>query len=276
MTAPVVVFGGTGGIGSAIARALREKGRLVHLVGRDAGRLASLAAEIGATSSVADVEDREALARAVSEAAATAGGRIAGLCYAVGTINLKPLGRLSDADFERDFRINALGAARAVQAALPAFKENGGGSVLLFSTVAVAQGFAAHASVAMAKGAVEGLTLALAAELAPRVRVNCIAPSLTRTPLAAGLTGNEAMAGAIAQMHAAQRLGEPQDIAPLAALLLGEEAAGSPARSSAWTAAARAYARRAEGKAPSPEAEARRSVAAWPRPERSGFVSNLA
>lgn len=224
MTAPVVVFGGTGGIGGAIAARLREQGRSVHLVARDAARLRRAAAEIGATWSVADVEDGEAVGTAVAEATAAGGGALSGLCYAVGTITLKPVARLTDADFLRDFHVNALGAARAVQAALPGFKEAGGASVLLFSTVAVAQGFTAHASVAMAKGAVEGLTLALAAELAPRVRVNCIAPSLTRTALAAPLTGNEAMASAIAQLHAVQRLGEPADIAPLAALLLSPDA----------------------------------------------------
>jgi NAD(P)-dependent dehydrogenase (short-subunit alcohol dehydrogenase family) len=225
MAAPVIIFGGNGGIGSAVAQALSARGQRVHLVGRDERRLAAVAGPLGATLSVADVEDGEAIARAVDEAADIAGGTLQGLCYAVGTINLKPLARLTDADFERDFRINALGAARAIQAALPALKQaEGTASVLLFSTVAVAQGFAAHASVAMAKGAVEGLTLALAAELAPKVRVNAIAPSLTRTPLAAGLTANDSMSQAIAQMHALQRLGEPADIAPLAALLLSPEA----------------------------------------------------
>ncbi len=224
MTAPVVVFGGTGGIGGATAAALRQKGRAVHLVARDEAKLRAAAAELGAGYSVADVEDPDAIRSAVADATAAGGGRLSGLCYAVGTINLKPIGRLTDADFERDFRINALGAARAVQAALPGLKQEGEASILLFSTVAVAQGFTAHASVAMAKGAVEGLTLALAAELAPRIRVNCIAPSLIRTALAAPLTANEAMAGAIAQMHAAQRLGEAADIAPLAALLLSKEA----------------------------------------------------
>jgi NAD(P)-dependent dehydrogenase (short-subunit alcohol dehydrogenase family) len=146
------------------------------------------------------------------------------VAYAVGTINLKPVGRLSDQDFEQDFQINALGAVRAIQAALPVFKNQAAASVLLFSTVAVAQGFTAHASVAMAKGAIEGLTLALAAELAPKIRVNCIAPSLTKTPLAQALTSNDTMANAIAQMHALQRLGEADDIAPLASLLLSPEA----------------------------------------------------
>lgn len=102
-------------------------------------------------------------------------------------------------------------------------RAKGGGSIVFFSSVAAAQGFTAHASISMAKAAVEGLTLALAAELAPRIRVNCLAPSLSRTKLSAGLTSNDALAGAIAGLHALQRLGEPKDIAPLAALLLGDE-----------------------------------------------------
>lgn len=216
----VLIFGGTGGIGSALARRLRAQGRNVHLAARNEARLQALAAEIGASWSVCDVEDGASIAHAVTEA----GDGLDGLAYVVGTINLKPVGRLSDADFERDFRVNALGAVRAVQAALPVFKSKDQASVLLFSTVAVAQGFAAHASVSMAKGAIEGLTLALAAELAPKVRVNCIAPSLTKTELAKALTANETMAGAIAQMHALQRLGEADDIAPLAALLLSADA----------------------------------------------------
>ncbi len=112
-----------------------------------------------------------------------------------------------------------------MKAALPALKaSDGASSIVLFSTVAVAQGFAAHASVSMAKGAVEGLTLALAAELAPKIRVNCIAPSLTRTPLARSLTGSDTMAAAIAQMHAMQRLGEADDSAALAEFLLSPDA----------------------------------------------------
>lgn len=220
MASTVLVFGGTGGIGSALARRLRAQGRQVHLAARNPSRLEALAAEIGATWSVCDVEDAASIAHAVSEV----GENLDALAYAVGTINLKPVGRLTDADFEKDFRVNALGAVRAVQEALPVFKKQESASVLLFSTVAVAQGFSAHASVAMAKGAIEGLTLALAAELAPKVRVNCIAPSLTRTELAKALTANETMASAIAQMHALQRLGEADDIAPLAALLLSPDA----------------------------------------------------
>lgn len=217
----VLIYGATGGIGGALARRLAAAGRAVHLVGRDAGKLSALAAELGATHSLADVEDASSFARVAAEA----GPALSGLVYAVGTITLKPLGRLTSADFLRDFRLNAEGAALAVQAALPALKAaEGGASVLLFSTIAVSQGFTAHASVAMAKGAVEGLTLALATELAPKIRVNAIAPSLTRTQLAAQLLSSEQMAAAIAQLHPLQRLGEPDDIAALGAFLLSSDA----------------------------------------------------
>jgi len=222
MSGTIVILGGTGGMGSAIARAVMARGYGVHLVGRDAARLSEMSATLGGASfSIADVEDEASVIQAIAEA----GSELAGLCYAVGTINLKPVTRLTSDDVSRDFRINAQGAFFAIKAALPALKAySGTASILLFSTVAVRQGFTAHASVAMAKGAVEGLTLSLAAELAPKIRVNCIAPSLTRTPMAASLLGNETMATAIASMHAMQRLGEPDDIAPLAALLLSDEA----------------------------------------------------
>jgi NAD(P)-dependent dehydrogenase (short-subunit alcohol dehydrogenase family) len=222
----IVIFGGAGGIGEATARAVTAKGYRAHLVGRNEARLAAAAGSIaGATYSVADVTDSGAITQAVTAAAEQGGGALAGLCYAAGTITLKPVARISEADVLNDFRINALGAFQAVQAALPALKAyEGTASIVLFSTVAVQQGFTAHASIAMAKGAVEGLTLSLAAELAPKIRVNCIAPSLTRTELAAPLLGNETMVTAIGGMHALQRLGEADDVAPLAALLLSDEA----------------------------------------------------
>jgi NAD(P)-dependent dehydrogenase (short-subunit alcohol dehydrogenase family) len=148
-----------------------------------------------------------------------------GLVYAVGTINLRGLGRLTEADFLTDFRVNAMGAALAIQAALPALKKSEGrAAVVLFSSVAALQGFSFHASISMAKGAVDGLTLSLAAELAPKIRVNSIAPSLTRTRLGENLLSNEQTTKAIAEMHALQRLGTPEDVAALAAFLLSPEA----------------------------------------------------
>lgn len=221
MAGKVLIYGGNGGIGAATARALRARGFELHLVGRDAGRLESLADELGASATPADILEDGAIAR-VTEAA---GPALAGLVFAVGTINLKPLARLTAEDFARDFAVNAMGAALAVQAALPALKAHDGtASVVLFSSVAVQQGFAAHASIGMAKGAVEGLARSLAAELAPDIRVNAVAPSLTRTPLAAALTGNGRMAEAIAALHPLPRLGEADDVAGLAAFLVSDEA----------------------------------------------------
>lgn len=221
MSAPILIYGGTGGVGSALARRLVAAGRPVHLAGRDEAKLAALAAEVGAGWTAVDVLDPATIAPAV----AAAGPALAGLAYCVGSITLKPVARLTAADVSRDFALNAAGAFHAVQAAVGALKAGEGTpGVVLFSTVAVAQGFAAHASVSMAKGAVEGLTRALAAELAPKLRVNCVAPSLTRTPLSAGLTENAQMAAAIAQMHPLQRLGEADDVAALAAFLLSPEA----------------------------------------------------
>ncbi|MBD8905756.1 SDR family NAD(P)-dependent oxidoreductase [Methylorubrum zatmanii] len=221
----VVIYGGTGGIGLATARALRARGSPLHLVGRDAGRLASAAAELGQTGFTAgDVTDPGLFPRVTQEA----GARLGGLVYAIGTIQLAPLAKLDAARIETDFRINALGAFLAVQAAAPALRAGAGSAgagIVLFSTVAVAQGFAHHASVSMAKGAVEGLALSLAAELAPAIRVNVVAPSLTRTPLAEAITRNQALASGIAAMHALQRLGEPEDVAKLAAFLVSAEAA---------------------------------------------------
>ena len=112
------------------------------------------------------------------------------------------------------------------ESAYPALKATASttASIVLFSTVAVGQGFASHASVSMAKGAVEGLTLTLAAEWSPKVRVNAIAPSLTETPLASFMTANAATAQAIAAMHPLQRLGTAGEVAALAAFLLSDKA----------------------------------------------------
>ncbi|MEM8878684.1 MAG: SDR family oxidoreductase [Pseudomonadota bacterium] len=228
MAGAIVIFGATGGIGADMAHRLASFAPL-HLVGRDESRLTELASELGASHATCDVTEPEQI-----DAAIASGKQVhedlAGLVYAVGTINLKPVGKLSDADFERDFTVNSLGAARAARAASPhllgyARRQGAGTSAMLFfSTVAVGQGFAAHASVAMAKGAVEGLTRSLAAELSPHVRVNAIAPSLTETGIAKPLLSSEQMAKAIAQMHPIPRIGQPADIGALGAFLMGADA----------------------------------------------------
>jgi NAD(P)-dependent dehydrogenase (short-subunit alcohol dehydrogenase family) len=149
---------------------------------------------------------------------------IQGLVYCPGTINLASLNRLTIDDFEADYQINFLGAVRAVKAFLPSLKKSSqGASIVLFSTVAVGTGMPFHTSIASAKGAVEGFTRALAAELAPRVRVNAIAPSLTDTPLAQQMLSTDAKRQASEARHPLKRTGTPTDIAAMAVFLLDDE-----------------------------------------------------
>lgn len=221
MTDPILILGATGGIGSALARMLTERGTPVVLAGRTEAPLAELGRALGARHVVLDATDPAALEDGVRRAAD--GGPLGGLAYCVGSIVLKPLGSATAEDFAQAFAINATGAALAVAAARKALTD-GRGSVVLFSSVAADMGFPNHAVTAAAKGAVEGLTRSLAAELAPAVRVNAVAPSLTRTPMAAPLLVNPAMSSALARQHAMARLGEPEDAAAAAAFLLSPEA----------------------------------------------------
>ena len=224
MSGKVIIYGGSGGIGSATARLLQAKGQALHLVGRNADELAKIANELAASYTVGDVTDA-GLFKQVSEELKANDSICDGLIYAVGSINLGSINRLSEADFLNDFQVNAMGAALAAQAALPLLKKSKQNpSILLFSSVAAVQGFSFHASVGMAKGAVNGLTLALAAELAPKIRVNAIAPSLTRTPLANDILANEQMAENLAKLHPLPRLGEAEEMAKLASFLVSEDA----------------------------------------------------
>jgi NAD(P)-dependent dehydrogenase (short-subunit alcohol dehydrogenase family) len=145
---------------------------------------------------------------------------IHGLAYCPGSINLKPFHRFSEEDFMEDYKLQVLGAASVIQQLLPRLKAGGNSSILLFSTIAVQHGFNFHTQVAMSKGAIEGLTRALAAELAPLIRVNAIAPSLTDTPLAGRLLNTPEKASAQAERNPLKKVGEPTDIAEAASYLL--------------------------------------------------------
>jgi 3-oxoacyl-[acyl-carrier protein] reductase len=149
---------------------------------------------------------------------------IDGLVYAPGTINLKPFRSLKKPQFQADLEVNLLGAIDLIQWALKGLQSATHPAVLFFSTVAVQQGMPFHASIAAAKGAVEGLTRSLAAEWAPKIRVNAIAPSLTDTPLADRLLNSDAKREAAAKRHPLQRVGTPQDLATAALYLLSEDA----------------------------------------------------
>lgn len=148
-----------------------------------------------------------------------------GLVYCPGSINLKPINRLSIDDFKNDFDINVLGAVKAIQKYLPALKNGSKPSVVLFSTVAAKLGMPFHASVAASKSAVEGLTKSLGAELAPTIRVNAIAPTVTDTDLASKLLRNERMIENMNERHPLKKYLQPQEVADMAAFLLSDKAA---------------------------------------------------
>ncbi len=148
---------------------------------------------------------------------------IDGLAYCVGSIQLKPFHRFAEEDFILDYQLQVLGAVKVIQDILPRLKQSSCASIVLFSTVAVQTGFTFHSLVSASKGAIEGLTKALAAELSPKIRVNCIAPSITQTPLAAALLNTEEKIVANSQRHPLGRIGQSQDVAELAAFLLSDK-----------------------------------------------------
>ena len=147
-----------------------------------------------------------------------------GIVYCPGSINLKPFARIKAEDFMNDYALQVVGAVKIIQAVLPKLKAAENASVILFSTVAVQVGFNFHSLISSSKGAVEGLVRALAAELAPNIRVNCIAPSITDTPLAAGLLNTPEKKEANALRHPLKKIGTPENIADLAAFLLSDKA----------------------------------------------------
>ena len=222
MKDPILIVGGTSGIGSALATRCADRGHPVHVASRRVQSTCTAADDSAGINSITmDATVSDSVESAFQ--AATPDGRLAGLAYCPGTIDLKPLRRVSDDDLLEAFRVNVIGAVNVIQAASDALKA-AGGSIVLFSTVAVKQGFPNHVVVASAKGAVEALTKSLAAELAPKVRVNCIAPSLTQTPLSEKLLQNETLAKGIADLHPLGRLGQADDVAALAEFLMGEKA----------------------------------------------------
>jgi 3-oxoacyl-[acyl-carrier protein] reductase len=208
-----LLIGGSTGIGFSLAKRLLNDGNKVTVCSRTKADLGQLP---GVEHHEVDIVKDE-IPTSVTEQ------KLDGMVYLPGSINLKPFRSLKTDDFQSDFDINVLGGVRAIQAVEGTLRKNPGSSILMFSTVAVRQGMPYHASVAASKGAVEGMVRSLAAEWAPKVRVNAIAPSLTDTPLASRLLSNEDRRKQSADRHPLKRVGTPEDIANLAAFLLGEE-----------------------------------------------------
>ncbi len=214
-----IILGATGSIGSSLAKKLVESGDQVHLVGREDASLSSLASELNSTFTVCDVLEENFCEKITSD---LKDEPIDGLAFCIGSIDLKPLKLTKKSDFMQSFNLNLVSATEVIRSLGDNLKKNKG-SIVLFSTVAVKQGFPNHAIVSSAKGAIEGLTLALAAEFAPNVRVNCIAPSLTNSKMSNFLLKNEKVAEGIAKMHPLKRIGEGSDTASVAKFLLTKE-----------------------------------------------------
>ena len=214
-----VILGATGSIGSSLAKKLVESGDQVHLVGREESNLSSLARELNSSFTTCDVLEENFCEKITKD---LKDEPIDGLAFCIGSIDLKPLKLTKKSDFMQSFNLNLVSATEVIRSLADNLKKNKG-SIVLFSTVAVKQGFPNHAIVSSAKGAIEGLTLALAAELAPNVRVNCIAPSLTNSKMSNFLLKNEKVAEGIAKMHPLKRIGEGSDTASVAKFLLTKE-----------------------------------------------------
>ncbi|MTB51607.1 SDR family NAD(P)-dependent oxidoreductase [Lewinella sp. W8] len=209
-----LIVGGSSGIGRALVDLLLQDGHQVHVWARESR---DLPATVSFTAyDVTGEEDppKDQLPDALD-----------GLVYCPGSIDLKSFRSLKAPAFREAFDLNVVGAVRCLQAAERAMKKSGAASVVLFSTVAVQRGMPFHAAVAAAKGGVEGLTRSLAAEYAPVIRVNAIAPSLTDTPLASKLLSTEEKRQASAERHPLKRVASPDEIAAMAAFLLSDRAA---------------------------------------------------
>lgn len=217
-----LVLAATSGIGGALARRIRAAGGKVIPAGRNPERLERIAAELDEAGIAFDAASWDSIDQAV-QAAAARYGRLDGVALCSGLLLLKPAHLTTEAEYRATMAANADAAFATVRAAARAMM-NRGGSIVLVASAAARVGLANHEAIAAAKGAILGLTLAAAASYAPRgIRVNCVAPGLTETPLTARITGNEASRKASEAMHALGRIGRPEEIASAMAWLLDPE-----------------------------------------------------
>lgn len=206
-----LIIGGSKGVGEQIVKELSSKGEFCHIISRSQPTY-----EYNGNWYQVDVLKEELPPLEM----------IDGIVYCLGSINLKPFNRLSLEDFNSDLSINFFGALKAIQYYLPSLKKSEQASIVLFSTVAVQNGMPFHASIAAAKGAVEGLVKSLAAEFAPKIRVNAIAPSLIDTTLASGILRSDTIRENMVAKHPLKRILNPVDVCKTACFLLSDHSNG--------------------------------------------------
>ncbi len=214
-----LIFGATGAIGSNLAQKLCNSDKEIHIVGRDQEKLEDLSSKLNCEYTVLDMLSADITGKLKDEFNNI---NISGIAYCVGSIDLKPLRLSKKEDFERCLEINFFPIIEIIRTLQDNLKRNKG-SIVLFSTVAVQKGFANHSIIASIKGAIEGLTVSLAAEFAPNIKVNCIAPSLTESKISEPLLKNKIIAEGIAKAHPMKRIGTGNDSASMAKFLLTEE-----------------------------------------------------
>ena len=217
MAEKYLIVGATGSIGSNLSEQLYFSGNKVHLVGRDESQLKILSEKSNSQYTVTDVLDDGFVEKIKSDIS-----DIKGLAYCVGSIDLKPLKNTTENDFNKCMKLNFYSAVDLIKGFQDNLKQNSG-SIVLFSTVAAQRGFTNHSIIASTKAAIEGLTVSLAAEFAPNIRVNSVALSLSNSKIAHPILKNSAIAQGIAKAHPLKRLGEGKDGAALAKFLLTEE-----------------------------------------------------
>jgi len=217
MSDKYLIFGATGSVGSSLAEQLKNSGNEVHLVARNESEVKAFAEKLDCSYTVADVLEDGFIEKVKSDI-----NEIKGIAYCVGSIDLKPFRMVTEADMNKCMKLNLYSAIEAIKGFQEILKKNKG-SVVLFSTVAAQRGFTNHTIIASAKAAVEGLTVTLAAEFAPNIRVNCVAPSLSKSKIAEPMLKNPAIAEGIAKAHPLKRLGEGKDSAALARFLITED-----------------------------------------------------
>jgi len=213
-----LIFGATGSIGSSLANQLYNEKRDCHLIGRNEEELKELANKLSYSFSVCDVLKMDFTKELLEELADV---EVLGMAYCVGSIDIKPFKLTKSSDFVSSYVLNLVAVTEIIRNFESNLKKNNA-SVVLFSTVAAKKGFVNHSIISSSKSGVEGLTVALAAEFAPNIRVNCIAPSLTKSKMAKDVIKNSKIEASIAKLHPLKRIGEGIDVANLALFLLSK------------------------------------------------------